>query len=96
MANRLNVIKGARAPLEVAQVSIPGGYTLPDGRVIDLEMLIPDGGLGYGDAKSAAALAGDVVAGKSTDSSAGSRAYESALEQFEIGKQYYVDFTPAE
>ena len=70
--------------LRFAEVDIPGGHVLKDGRRIGVRMLVPDNDYGYGDGESIAALAGDIAAYKSTDSKAGDRAYETAREQMGI------------
>ena len=57
--------------------------TLPDGRKIDAEVVIPDGQIGYGDDQSAASMAGDVITQATQDGNAGQEAYESALEQLD-------------
>ena len=78
------IIKSDPAPLEWSQVEVPGGHTLKDGRTIDVDVIVPDGALGYGDKESAALMAADIAAARSTDSGAGDKAYEDAREQLDI------------
>jgi hypothetical protein len=80
VTKRNNIIK-KKQEITWAEVEVPGGHTLPDGRVIDVNALIPDTADGYGDATSVALLAADLASKESSDSQAGDRAYESALEQ---------------
>lgn len=74
---------GDGTKLRFAEIDVPGGYTLKDGRRIGIRALIPDNDLGYGDGESVASLAGDYAALKSTDSKAGDVAYEVARQQME-------------
>jgi len=83
MPDPKTIIKQDPTPFAWSEVEVPGGHTLKDGRVIDMNVIVPDGALGYGDKESAALMAGDVVAARSTDSQAGDRAYEEALEQLD-------------
>jgi len=64
-----------------AEVDAPGGIVTQSGKRVTGKVIIPDGKMGYGDQKSLALMAGEVVARVSTDSEAGDVAYESALEQ---------------
>jgi len=65
-------------------VEAPGGITLKDGRRITGTVVIPDGRVGYGDKQSHALMAGDTVDRVSTDSTAGDRAYEETLQQWDV------------
>jgi hypothetical protein len=82
-----NIVK-KKQDITWAEVEVPEGHTLPDGRKIDVNAIVPDTADGYGDARSVAALAADLAANQSTDTKAGDRAYEAALEQVSD-----VDFT---
>ena len=73
--------KTNNAVLNFVEVDAPGGILTKSGKRIDGKVLVPDGDIGYGDSESVALMTGDVVARVSTDSKAGDRAYEDALEQ---------------
>jgi hypothetical protein len=63
------------------EVEAPGGIITKDGNRIDCTVVVPDGMFGYGDNQSLASMTGDTVDRVSTDSKAGEKAYETALEQ---------------
>lgn len=80
--NQNNKIRVVEKPtMTFAEVDAPGGIVTRSGKRITGKVIVPDGKMGYGDQKSLALMAGDVVARVSTDSKAGDVAYESALEQ---------------
>jgi hypothetical protein len=70
-------------PLKWSETTAPDGIELPDGRRIDALVVTPDTDSAYGDDESAAQMAGEVAAKRSTDSQAGDRAYGEALEQLD-------------
>ncbi len=93
MADKKNIVR-KKQPITWAEVEMPEGHTLPDGRKIDINALVPDTADGYGDAGSVAALAADLAAKHSSDTKAGDRAYESALEQLDddfVAKRAAID-----
>lgn len=69
--------------MTIAEVDAPGGIVTKSGKRISGKVVVADGEMGYGDKESLAAMTGDTVSRVSTDSKAGDRAYESALEQYE-------------
>lgn len=72
--------------MTVATVDAPGGIVTKSGKRITAKVVVADTATGYGDKESLAAMTGDTVARVSTDSKAGDRAYESALEQYEADR----------
>lgn len=66
-----------------AEADAPGGIISKSGKRITAKVIVPDGQAGYGDRESLAAMTGDTVARVSTDSKAGDKAYEDALEQYD-------------
>lgn len=72
--------------MTVATVDAPGGIVTKSGKRISGKVVVADSARGYGDRESLAAMTGDTVARVSTDSKAGDRAYESALEQYDADR----------
>jgi len=82
MANS-NIHMVQKPRMVFAEADAPGGVISKSGKRITAKVIIPDGERGYGDRESLAAMTGDTVARVSTDSTAGDKAYESALEQYD-------------
>ena len=81
-----HIRKVEKPAITIATVDAPGGIVTKSGKRISGTVIVADSSGGYGDKESLAAMAGDTVSRVSTDSTAGDKAYEDALEQYDTDR----------
>ena len=81
-----HIRKVEKPAITIATVDAPGGIITKSGKRISGTVIVADSAGGYGDKESLAAMAGDTVSRVSTDSTAGDKAYEDALEQYDTDR----------
>ena len=81
-----HIRKVEKPAMTIATVDAPGGIVTKSGKRISGKVVVADTANGYGDGQSLAAMTADTVARVSTDTKAGDRAYEDALEQYDADR----------